>query len=174
MKTEFFEKERVMEVSHDGAHWDKRVVFGKKNGKYFAWFLAETIEDAEREYGVFTWSYAREIDPLKEFKDAYERGEEIEYKYRKEADWITMYNPSWSDGYEYRIKPKRKYVPFTFNDAEGLIGKAVKSKDNSCIVEITFADKGIVYAGSYISYTYLFCNYTFLDGSPCGKEAHVL
>lgn len=54
---------KVMEVSHNGNGWCKRVVFVEKNGKFLAWEVAETIEEAEHEVNTFAWSYAREIQP---------------------------------------------------------------------------------------------------------------
>lgn len=54
---------KVMEVSDDGDNWRKRVVFMKKNGRFLAWGIAETIEEAECELGVFSWKFAREIQP---------------------------------------------------------------------------------------------------------------
>jgi hypothetical protein len=39
----------------------KRVVFMVKNGEYLAWCIAETLEEAEKETGVNSWSYAWEL-----------------------------------------------------------------------------------------------------------------
>ena len=42
---------------------------------------------------------------------AFERGEEIEVSYVKQAKWTDISNPDWSWGaYNYRIKPKPKQV----------------------------------------------------------------
>ena len=41
--------------------------------------------------------------------EAFERGEEIEVSYVKQAKWTDISNPDWSWGaYNYRIKPKQK------------------------------------------------------------------
>ena len=168
-KTEFFE-ERVMEVSCDGIAWYPRVVFAKKNGKYLAWAYATTVEEAEKRYSTVEWDYAREIGPFRELKEAFESGEDIQYRYKK-GDWVDTPDPVWHTSYEYRIKPKPKYVPFTFEDAELFMNRVVIAKDKSCKAVITYADGEDVLLCSYRkSYQYLFESYTFIDGSPCGKE----
>lgn len=55
---------KVMEVSHDGNIWRKRVVFMKKSGKFLAWDAAESIEEAEYEVYTGAWLFAREIQPV--------------------------------------------------------------------------------------------------------------
>ena len=46
-----------------------------------------------------------------EVMQAFERGEEIEVSYVKQAKWTDISNPDWSWGaYNYRIKPKPKQV----------------------------------------------------------------
>ena len=46
-----------------------------------------------------------------EVMEAFERGEEIEVSYVKQAKWTGISNPDWSWGaYNYRIKPKPKQV----------------------------------------------------------------
>lgn len=171
MKTEFFE-ERLMEVSGDGIKWYPRVVFGKKNGKYIAWSGAETVEEAEKKTVTAAWDYAREIDPFRELKKAWARGEDIQYRYKSD-DWIDTPDPAWHPFYEYRIKPESesKYVPFTFEDAELFMSRTVIAKDKSCKVVITYSDNEDVLLGTVgRNYKHLLENYTFLDGSPCGKE----
>ena len=168
-KTEFFE-DKLMEVSDSGIKWYPRVVFGKKNGKYIAWGGAKTIEEAEKITVTTPWNYAREIDPFRELKEAFERGEDIQYRY-KSGDWTDTPNPSWHPLHEYRIKPKPKYVPFTFKDAELFMNRVVIAKDKSCKAVITYSDNEDVLLGTVVrNYKHLFENYTFLDGSPCGKE----
>ena len=42
---------------------------------------------------------------------AFERGEEIEVSYVKQAKWADISNPDWNwTYYDYRIKPKPKQV----------------------------------------------------------------
>ena len=55
---------RVMLVSHDKIKWYKRVVFMEKRGEFLAWYNAETMEDAENTTDVFSWEYAKEIEPV--------------------------------------------------------------------------------------------------------------
>ena len=46
-----------------------------------------------------------------EVMEAFERGEEIEVSYVKQAKWTDISNPDWSWGaYNYHIKPKPKQV----------------------------------------------------------------
>ena len=46
-----------------------------------------------------------------ECMQAFERGEEVEVSYVKQAKWTDISNPDWSWGaYNYRIKPKPKQV----------------------------------------------------------------
>ncbi len=169
-KTEFFE-ERVMEVSSNNVYWRTGVVFAKKNGFYLAWNDAETIREAGNKVDVMCWEYAREIDPFRELKKAYARGEDIQYRY-KGGGWIDTPVPDWDEVHEYRIKPKSKYVPFTFEDAEKLIGKAVKSVQIKRVATITDVLNDAVFIGrcDEFSFNGLFEYFTFLDGSPCGKE----
>lgn len=68
-------------------------------------------------------------------------------------------------------KPKPVYVPFTFADAEQLIGKAVKEKTHGVFGIVTWVLHDCVEIGSdTITFSALFDWYTFLDGTPCGKE----
>ena len=74
---------KVMWVSEEKNFFDKRkrVVFTKKCGKYLAWNNAQTIEDAENETKVITWSFAKGIEPtikLTKQKIADEFGIDIE------------------------------------------------------------------------------------------------
>lgn len=170
-KTEFFE-ERIMEVSEDGTTWYTRVVFGKKNGKYIAWINATTVEEAKKIAGVVTWKFARETDPFMELKKAYAMGEDIQCRHKTIIDiWQDTDMPAWNESYEYRIKPKTKYVPFTFEDAELFMNRILIAKDKSRYGVITYAkDEVVVIGRSSRSYKWLFDEFTFLDGSPCGKE----
>lgn len=60
-------------------------------------------------------------------------------------------------------------VPFTFEDAEFLVGKVVRYKQAELLFLIT-AVTGKVYVNSTpISFAELFRDYTFLDYTMCGK-----
>ena len=170
-KTEFF-KDKLMEVSDDSTYWVRRIVFGKRNYKYLALAYATTVEEAEKEKRYSTWDYAREIDPFRELKEAFERGEDIQIKLS--FGWVDATEPAWTIGNEYRIKPKPKYVPFTFEDAELFMNKTLIAKDKTCSGVITYAHNEGVEVGKYkTDYKSLFDDYTFIDGSPCGKEVEV-
>ena len=51
---------KVMEVSYNNRNWTRRVVFGKKNGRYIAWSVAQTLEEAVNYTETGSWDYARE------------------------------------------------------------------------------------------------------------------
>ena len=73
----------------------------------------------------------------------------------------------------WRVKPESQLVPFTFEDAELLIGKAIKAKNNDVMIGLVIS---VLINGIYIHpntqlthFDYLLKNFTFLDGTPCGK-----
>lgn len=72
-----------------------------------------------------------------------------------------------------RIKPEPEYIPFTFEDAEQLIGKVIRPKNelHKLILLISMINFSGVFLEDEITITYtsLLSDYTFLDGSPCGK-----
>ena len=87
---------------------------------------------------------------------------------------VTLF-PSWNWGfYDYFIIPEKKIVPFDFSDAEKLIGKTIKHKDNGSIHLITNLNNHYVFCGSTSdTYEYVYYNFTYLDGSVIGKEVEV-
>lgn len=105
-----------------------------------------------------------------EVMQAFENGAEIEAKPIVVGDWEEETEPEWDwVSFDYRIKKQPKepeYIPFSFEDAEQLIGKVVKSKDENWIEMITWCDND---EASSISYSNLLYGYTFIEGSPCGK-----
>ena len=97
---------------------------------------------------------------------AYADGKEIELL-NSTGKWRTVSAPSWNwDIHVYRVKETQEYVPFTFDDAEFLIGKVVKHKIDNWVELITFCNENET---AICPYEHLLDNYTFLDGSPCGK-----
>lgn len=103
---------------------------------------------------------------------AYADGKEIELApncYTNKI-WKDTSNPAWDwNQFDYRVKEEPKqpeYIPFSFEDAEQLVGKVIKSKDENWIELLTFFDEDYT---SNITYEALLRDYTFLDGSPCGK-----
>ena len=111
---------------------------------------------------------------------AYVDGKEIEFL--QKCNKIKVYKstdyPSWNwFKFDYQVKETPEYVPFTFEDApeyvpftfedaEFLIGKVVKHKRDNWVVAITYCYKNETQIGTFED---LLCNFTFLDGSPCGK-----
>ena len=124
------------------------------------------------------------IDVMK----AYERGEQIEcfndyYKQWKDVDspiWDWLHN-------EYRVKPKKSYVPFDtaeeFLDAQREHGDGLISIDDNGVVkahDISISPDGSVYEHGENQWTStceyigdlkdLFEDFKMADGTPCGKE----
>ena len=103
---------------------------------------------------------------------AFAEGKTIEYSIisDKLEDWIITESPFWDwIRIDYRVKEEPKqpeYIPFTFEDAEFLIGKPVKHKKDSWVEVITYCNENET---SSCMYEDLLRDYTFLDGSPCGK-----
>lgn len=93
-------------------------------------------------------------------------GKEIEFL-PLNGEWVKVHIPTLDiSTYDYRVKPEPKYVPFTYEDANELIGKAVKHKSLNYVELIKFISD--THVGD-ISFVELFQYYTFLDGTPCGK-----
>ena len=98
---------------------------------------------------------------------AFADGKEIEVRNSKSTGYYLCKDPLWDwSSSDYRIKTTPEYIPFTFEDAEFLIGKIVKSKNEKWIEMLIYASENEI---SNISYGFLLDCYTFLDGSPCGK-----
>ncbi len=102
---------------------------------------------------------------------AYCDGKEIEYSINTGMSWKEVKNPSWNwASADYRVKEEPKYQPFDFNSAKTLLGKLVKTKDNSkCICMITAVyDTTIGIGDITIRYENLLEEFLFLDDSICG------
>lgn len=104
-----------------------------------------------------------------EVMQAFENGAEIEcalncYVNKK---WDDTKNPKWDwRDYDYRVKGTSEYIPFTFEDWEVIINEIVKHKTKPIIEKLTsFCDESV----NAIFYNELLEEFTFLDGSPCGK-----
>lgn len=163
---------KVMEVSStpDFEDYYTRVVFAEKNGKYLAWSEAETIEKSEKVVATVDWGYAREIDPYKELKEAFEEGEIIQVN-EDIRGWIDIKFPKFiCNPSKYRIKPEPEYIPFDFSDADKLIGKTVKGEDSGEIHIVTSIYlNGVSVNNNFQNFSDLLSYFTFLDGSICGK-----
>lgn len=120
-------------------------------------------------------------DEYQVFRDALRKGKIIQHYNDMFSKWEDI-NPSFlsfADIFEcYRIKPEPKYVPFTWEDREQLRGKWIKHKVTGEECMITQLGK-IIKPGvlshviklteTWTSLSIIFDNYTFLDGSICGK-----
>lgn len=132
-----------------------------KPGRIVTTFLpAEIVE---------TWEEYIE-DPFKDLKEAFEKGAIIEYYDEPYQMWIIATDPSWNKFSKYRIKPEPKYIPFTWEDREELRGKWLKRKDyNVEKLPTTICNKDVMIGDQFYSYKELLKDFTFLDGTPCGK-----
>lgn len=98
---------------------------------------------------------------------AYEDGKKIEICGKTEKVWHNAISPDWNwAACDYRIKQEPEYVPFTFEDAVFLIGKIVRCKLQDYVALIISVTKD---GTSVDDFKPLLDDFTFLDGSPCGK-----
>jgi hypothetical protein len=101
---------------------------------------------------------------------AYAEGKTIQVLFL-DGIWHDIIDPEFGSTYsKYRIKPENKLVPFTYED--NLIGKLVIGKIASERVMITgqTLEHAFLCGNETCSYKYLFANFVFEDGYPCGKE----
>ena len=125
-----------------------------------------------------------------EVMQAYERGEQIEFM-DFSREWKDTTNPIWDWAiYDYRVKPKPKYVPFEtpeefltalrkhgdgliriYND-EVLKAHNISIRPDGCVYDHTEKEDGS--DCSYVGYLQeLFIEYKMADRTPCGKEVYV-
>ena len=115
-----------------------------------------------------------------EIMQAYERGEQIEIM-NKFGEWIYIDKPIWNWAiFDYRVKPKPKYVPFEtaeeFITAQRKKGRFVIDKKSGTKYNIFINASNIVYLTNMYSFGFIgtlqkiFDEFTFTDGTPCGKE----
>lgn len=110
---------------------------------------------------------------------------EVRDPFNPMSEWRTINPPRWADNLEYRVKPEPKLIPFTFEDADKLIGKAIIDKtalinskfhsvsvfliteiNNNGFVKLGNKTNSMTHLNDLLSY------YVFLDGSPCGKTVN--
>lgn len=99
----------------------------------------------------------------------------VEYRYKDDSKWRKTASPVWDfDSFDYRIKPETKRVPLTMQD---LIDRELK-KETMMIINkdgfytpISFNSNHVYIYNTPFSYSELM-DYTFLDGTPCYKEAN--
>ena len=116
-----------------------------------------------------------------EVMQAYDRGEQIERRDRCGNYWFLAPIPSWDwVQYEYRVKQKPKYVPFEtaeeFITAQKKKGRFVIDKVSGTKYNIFINASNIVYLTNMYAFGFIgtlqkiFDEFTFTDGTPCGKE----
>ena len=121
----------------------------------------------------------RTTKEMAEIMLAYERGEQIENYYK--GEWVLAKYPKWNWEYvDYRVKPKPKYVPFEtaeeFITAQRKKGRFIIDKKSGTKYNIFINASNIVYLVNIYSFSFLstlkkiFDEFTFTDGTPCGKE----
>lgn len=83
---------------------------------------------------------------------------------------IGFKKDTWSLPVECLEKVKEEYVPFTLEDRNLFLGKAIKVKEFDEFFIITYAGKEKAgFDGSYYEYEELLEDYEFEDGTPFGK-----
>ena len=114
------------------------------------------------------------IDEKISVMQAFKEGKEVEFimKNYSIAVWKPIFGtPVWNfQECDYRAKPEPeppKYVPFTFED--DLVGMAVVRNDEKGIITNQRRNHVLVSGYSWIDYDGFLKNYTFTDGSQCGK-----
>lgn len=123
-----------------------------------------------------------------EVMQAYVDGKQIEYSYKGQNHWRDSEESGWDwVKFDFRIKPEKKYRPY--KDANEMIADWAKRfvvGDWPSIVMpmiwVRFKDANAPYlVHGYLSssvaigvarpsFSELLDDYTYLDGSPCGKE----
>lgn len=102
---------------------------------------------------------------------AYLEGSEIEYYHAGNKAWEPA-TPPLFDWYTtmYRVKPQPKMVPLDFTDQ--LVGKVIVHNKTGTRYSIVRQTEDAISTWSHsIDYDDLMTDYTFLDGTICGKEA---
>lgn len=119
-----------------------------------------------------------------EVMQAFDRGEQIQVKTpNKKCEWEDIKEPNWQWNFcDYRVKPKKKYVPFDTSEeflaAQRVHGGFIKRCDyeeEKPLFALVNYEGIVLYTqdNTMLDITQLFGSYTFLDGTPCGKEVEV-
>ena len=123
---------------------------------------------------------AKELLPIIQ---AFSEGKKIECSVKGEDAWSDTFYPTWIDSRDYRIKPEPKYRPF--NDAEEcweemqkhqpfgwIIGKSnhIRRIIESTGSMFTCNGNNVLIGSAWKSFAYMFEQYTFADGTPCGVK----
>lgn len=116
-------------------------------------------------------------DEIIKVLQAFKEGKKIEVREKTLHDdqqWKEMINPYWAfETYDYRVKPEPEYVPYT-SVLEVSRDKWVKEERSSVLSKITALDLDdaicVRVEYDWVSLKDLFENYTYEDGTPCGKK----
>ena len=118
---------------------------------------------------------------------AYERGEQIEYKEKKDSEWLPLFHDPYWDWvqFEYRIKPKHIFRPYEsaeeFLQAQKEHGMYIRPKDSTSRYELPTSvddEKVVFILPTNTSNAYAVCYHydnllkdkVWQDGTPCGVE----
>lgn len=115
-----------------------------------------------------------------EVMQAFDRGEQIEFKHIDSDDWMLAFAGSpmswnWYD-FDYRVKPKPKLIPYEseqeFYEAMKAHGQYLKMIcfNGYFWCPTTIESDDIWIGGVRVTYEELLKEYEFVDGTPCGKE----
>jgi hypothetical protein len=112
---------------------------------------------------------AKELWPIIK---AYAEGKEVQVKNKDGGSYMYIDSPSFNPEYNYRIKPKDEYVPFTYEDT--LVGEIILSKPEHKLLIASQDHNGVyvIWDGgiSCLTYKTLLDCHTFIDGTNCGKK----
>lgn len=116
------------------------------------------------------------IDEMIEVMKAYKEGKPIEFRGKGSPmtqKWASADEPIWDwDSLDYRVKPEPEYVPYD-SVLEVNRDKWVKKKGIPRLIKINELDLDdivCVRVGyEWVSLEDLFDEYTYDDGTPCGK-----
>lgn len=100
---------------------------------------------------------------------AFANGEDIQMLLGDE--WVDVNEPAFSRLTTYRVKPKLEYVPFDFSDGQKIIRKVVCciGQEKTAMITLVDGDGVVISCNLYLRFKDLLEDWTFSDGSPCGK-----
>jgi len=118
--------------------------------------------------------FKRDLETLYPIIKAMNKGIPIQWRKIQSENWNELHSNSAVYDfnlalYEYHIKPESQLVPFTFEDAELLIGKAVRNNETKNVGIISFVREFDCKVFTDLTFYDLMVMFTFLDGTPCGK-----
>lgn len=117
------------------------------------------------------------IKELPSIVEAYKGGKIIQANYGNNQTMIDLPMLNMSDITNFikgkcklQVKQELEYVPFTFEDVNLFKDSwFIHKTDNTLYKIVGITEHRVYFSGNSCTYTQLFNNFTFLDGSPCGK-----